>query len=144
LLMLQSYGMRKMEAVILTLVATIGGCFALEMIISRPDVAAVVGGLLPSMLSSPAGSSPETSSLFIAIGIIGATVMPHNLYLHSGLVQSRAVERTERGLKEATRFNLIDSIVALNAAFFVNAAILVLAAAAFHFKGRVDVASLKD
>src|SRR5437764_3308138 len=135
LLLLQSFGIRKMEAVILTLVATIGGCLALELILSRPDLAAIFGGFVPSMLTRSDGPSPDTSSLFIAIGIIGATVMPHNLYLHSALVQSRAVERTKAGLKEATKYNLIDSVIALNAAFLVNAAILILAAAAFYHRG---------
>jgi manganese transport protein len=144
LLLLQSFGIRKMEAIILTLVATIGGCFALEMLLSRPHLGAIFGGLIPSLLSSRDGPMPDTSSLFIAIGIIGATVMPHNLYLHSALVQSRAVERTKAGLKEATKYNLIDSVVALNAAFFVNAAILILAAAAFYHRGLFDVAKLED
>jgi len=144
LLLLQSFGIRKMEAVILTLVATIGGCFALEMILSRPDLAGIFGGFVPTLLTTKDGPTPDASSLFIAIGIIGATVMPHNLYLHSALVQSRAVERSKTGLKEAVRYNLIDSVVALNAAFFVNAAILILAAAAFHVRGYHDVARLED
>jgi manganese transport protein len=144
LLLLQSFGIRKMEAIILSLVATIGACFALEMILSRPHLMQIFGGFVPSMLSSGDGPTPDTSSLFIAIGIIGATVMPHNLYLHSALVQSRAVERTKAGLKEAVRYNLIDSVVALNAAFFVNAAILILAAAAFFHRGLHDVARLED
>ncbi|HEV8377894.1 MAG TPA: Nramp family divalent metal transporter [Tepidisphaeraceae bacterium] len=144
LLLLQSFGIRKMEAIILTLVATIGACFALEMFLSKPDLAAIFGGFVPSMLTTKDGPTPDASSLFIAIGIIGATVMPHNLYLHSALVQSRAVERTKAGLKEATKYNLIDSVVALNAAFFVNAAILILAAAAFYHRGLFDVARLED
>ncbi len=135
LLLLQSFGIRKMEAFILVLVATIGGCFALEMFISKPPVGEIITGFIPRGLSGQA--------LYIAIGIIGATVMPHNLYLHSALVQSRAVQRTDYGLRQATRFNLIDSVVALNAAFFVNAAILVLAAAAFHTTGHSDVAALE-
>src|SRR3954468_21423399 len=144
LLLLQSFGIRKMEAIILTLVATIGACFAMEMILSKPNLTQLFGGFLPSMLTTKDAPTPDASSLFIAIGIIGATVMPHNLYLHSALVQSRAVERTREGLKEATKYNLIDSVVALNAAFFVNAAILVLAAAAFHHRGHLDVARLED
>jgi manganese transport protein len=135
-LLLQSYGIRKIEAAILVLVATIGGCFALEMFFSNPPLKSVIGGLVPSGLSS--------QSLYLAIGIIGATVMPHNLYLHSALVQSRAVERTTAGIKQANRFNLIDSVVALNAAFFVNAAILILAAAAFHNTGHQNVATLEE
>lgn len=136
LLLLQSYGIRKMEALILTLVFTIGVCFALEMVLSRPDLGGIVQGLKPMPLSG--------SSLYIAIGIIGATVMPHNLYLHSALVQTRAVKRDGPGLKEAAKFNLIDSVVALNAAFFVNAAILVLAAAAFYRTGHHDVGSIEQ
>src|SRR5437868_4756894 len=144
LLLLQSFGIRKMEAVILVLVATIGGCFALEMIFSKPDLAGIFGGFVPTLLTTKDGPTPDASSLFIAIGIIGATVMPHNLYLHSALVQSRAVERSKAGLKEATKYNLIDSVVALNAAFFVNVAILILAAAAFYHRGLFDVARLED
>src|SRR5438067_3342935 len=144
LLLLQSFGIRKMEAVILVLVATIGGCFALEMILSKPDLAGIFGGFVPTLLTTKDAPAPDASSLFIAIGIIGATVMPHNLYLHSALVQSRAVERTKAGLKEATKYNFIDSVVALNAAFFVNAAILILAAAAFYYRGHIDIARLED
>jgi len=141
LLLLQSYGIRKMEAFILALVTTIGLCFAIELVLSHPYWGAVLNGFIPGKLSSEGG---ESSSLFIAIGIIGATVMPHNLYLHSALVQSRHVERNSAGLKEATRFNLIDSVVALNAAFFVNAAILILAAAAFFKTGHHNVAGLEE
>src|SRR4051812_27605525 len=144
LLLLQSFGIRKMEEIILVLVATIGGCFAIEMILSRPDLAEIFRGFVPTILSTRDAPTPDTSSLFIAIGIIGATVMPHNLYLHSALVQSRAVERSKKGLKEATWYNLIDSVVALNAAFFVNAAILILAAAAFHTSGHHNVARLEE
>ena len=135
-LALQSYGIRKLEAFVLALVATIGLCFALEMFLSHPPLGAVAAGFIPGGLSSGA--------LYIAIGIIGATVMPHNLYLHSALVQSRAVERTSAGLKEGAKFNLIDTVVALNAAFFVNAAILVLAASAFHRTGHTQVGSLQE
>ncbi|MBI4616254.1 MAG: Nramp family divalent metal transporter [Planctomycetes bacterium] len=136
LLLLQSYGIRKMEAVILALVATVGACFALEMFFSRPPLGEVMSGFAPGRLSGEA--------LFISIGILGATVMPHNLYLHSALVQSRAVARTREGVREANRFNLIDSVVALNGAFLVNSAILVLAAAAFHSSGHTGVASLEE
>jgi manganese transport protein len=136
LLVLQGYGIRKMEALIIVLVATIGGCFAVEMILSKPPLGQVMTGFVPTKLSGDA--------LFIAIGIIGATVMPHNLYLHSALVQSRQVARSVKGIREATRFNLIDSVVALNGAFFVNAAILVLAASAFHTSGHHEVATLEE
>jgi manganese transport protein len=135
-LLLQAYGIRKIEALILVLVATIGACFAVEMFLSKPPLGGVMLGFIPSTLNH--------KELFVAIGIIGATVMPHNLYLHSALVQSRAVDRTPKGIREGNRFNLIDSVVALNAAFFVNAAILILAAAAFHTTGHQDVASLED
>ncbi|MDB5295470.1 MAG: mntH 2 [Phycisphaerales bacterium] len=134
-LLLQAWGIRKVEAFIVVLVATIGGCFALEMVLSKPSPAGVIAGFVPTPLSG--------DMLYVAIGIIGATVMPHNLYLHSALVQSRAVDRSPAGLRQATRFNLIDSVVALNAAFLVNAAILILAAAAFHHTGHQDVASLE-
>ncbi len=128
LLGLQRFGMRKLEALIITLVATIGACFLIEVVISRPDWGGVVGGFVPEL---------DSSMLYIAIGIIGATVMPHNLYLHSSLVQSRAVSDTITGKRDACRFNLIDSAVALNAAFLVNAAILITAAADFHSRGLV-------
>ncbi len=136
LLALQSYGIRRIEAVILSLVATIGVCFLLEMFLSQPPLAPLLHGFIPGHLSG--------SRLYLAIGILGATVMPHNLYLHSALVQSRAVERSRTGIREATRFNFIDSVVALNAAFFVNASILVLAASAFFRTGHHEVATLED
>ncbi|HMN49548.1 MAG TPA: Nramp family divalent metal transporter [Ignavibacteriaceae bacterium] len=136
LMLLLSLGIRKMEAFILALVSTIGLCFAFEMFLSQPPLLEISKGFVPTALNG--------NALFIAIGIIGATVMPHNLYLHSALVQSRNVERTQKGLKEANHFNLIDSIVALNAAFLVNAAILVLAASAFFLTGHSDVASIID
>jgi manganese transport protein len=136
LMALMSFGIRKMEAFILALVATIGVCFAFEMILSQPDFVGIAGGFVPVTLNGEA--------LYIAIGIIGATVMPHNLYLHSALVQSRNIERTNTGLKEANRFNLIDSVVALNAAFLVNASILILAAAVFFTTGHSEVASIID
>ena len=136
LLMLQSYGIRKIEAMILVLIFTIGVCFTMEMFLSRPDLGGILSGFKPTAL--------DGSALYISIGIIGATVMPHNLYLHSALVQSRAVRRDEAGLKEAARFNFIDSAVALNAAFFVNAAILVLAAATFYKTGHSEVASIEQ
>lgn len=135
-LILQSYGIRKLKALILVLIATIGGCFAMEMVFLRPPVGEVLSGFVPGVLSGQA--------LFIAIGIIGATVMPHNLYLHSALVQSRVIEPTLKGRRQAAKYNLIDSVVALNAAFFVNAAILILAAAAFHGTGYEGVASLEE
>jgi manganese transport protein len=133
LLYLQRLGMRAIEAVILVLVLTIGGCFLVEIVLARPDLGAVAGGLVPSLPADADGS--RMTALFIAIGILGATVMPHNLYLHSALVQSRRVGRDRPSLARACRYNLVDSAVALNAAFFVNAAILVLAGATFFGTG---------
>ncbi len=127
-LVLHRYGVRKMEAFIVVLVATIGGCFFIEVFLAQPDWGEMAVGLIPRL---------DASALYIAIGIIGATVMPHNLYLHSSLVQSRAVSDTFTGKSEACRYNLLDSVIALNAAFFVNAAILVTAAADFHARGIV-------
>jgi manganese transport protein len=134
LLAIQNLGVRKFEAFIIALVALIGACFLGEMIISKPDMVGVLGGFVPSL--------PE-GALFVAIGIIGATVMPHNLYLHSALVQTRAFERNPDGKRRAAKMNLIDTVVALNAAFFVNAAILILAAATF-FKNNVVVTELQQ
>jgi manganese transport protein len=147
--------MRRLEAIIVVLVATIGGCFAIEMILARPDLHAVLMGLVPRdpeghfTLFQHGPDGPRVlglnrDSLYIAMGILGATVMPHNLYLHSALVQSRAVEDSPAAKREACRMNLVDSAVALNCAFFVNAAILVLASAAFHSSGHSDVAKLED
>jgi manganese transport protein len=134
LLWLQRFGMRKMEAVVLVLVATIGGCFLIQIFMARPAMGAIVGGLRPSL---PPGA------LFVAIGILGATVMPHNLYLHSALVQSRRIGSSTASKAAACRFNLVDSAIALNAAFFVNAAILILSAAVF-FRNGVEVASIEE
>ncbi len=133
LLWLQKFGMRRMEAFILTLVLTIGGCFLLQIILARPDFAGIVSGLRPTM---------PNGALLVSIGIIGATVMPHNLYLHSALVQSRRIGEDIASKAQACRFNLIDSAVALNAAFFVNAAILIVSAAVFH-KNHESVASIE-
>lgn len=136
LLYLQKLGMRKMEAFIITLVAIIGGCFLAEMLIAKPDLALVAQGFKPTKLNDEA--------LLIAIGIIGATVMPHNLYLHSALVQTRKINRDDASIKQALKLNTIDSTIALNMAFFVNAAILVLAGAVFYKAGHHDIASLQD
>jgi manganese transport protein len=126
--------MRAMEAAILAMVMTIGCCFLIQIFMARPDPSAVLVGLRPSL---PPGA------LFVAIGILGATVMPHNLYLHSALVQSRRIGPNAASKAMACRFNLIDSAVALNAAFFVNAAILVVSAAVFH-RNSVVVTSLEQ
>lgn len=136
ILYLQRYGMRKMEAFILALVATIGVAFIFEMIFAKPDGAELVKGFIPSI--------PSTDALYIAIGIIGATVMPHNLYLHSALVQTRKYDRSKKGIAEAIKYNFIDTAIALNMALFVNGAILVLAAAAFYNSGLTGVSEIQD
>jgi manganese transport protein len=136
LLYLQRQGMRKMEAFIIALVAVIGFSFLIEMFFAKPHLGDVLTGFIPSI--------PGKEALYIAIGIIGATVMPHNLYLHSALVQTRKIANTETGIKQAIRFNMIDSAIALNAAFFVNAAILILAASVFFASGNTEVAELKE
>jgi len=135
LLAIQRFGIRKMEGFILALVATIGACYVLEVVLARPEWGALARGFVPRIGS--------TEALYVAIGILGATVMPHNLYLHSALVQSRQIPRTPAGKRMAARFNLIDSAVALNCAFFVNAAILVLSAAAFHRRG-IEVSEIQQ
>jgi manganese transport protein len=136
LLLLQRLGMRKMEAFIIGLVFIIGISFLIEIILAKPDMGEVVKGFVPHI--------PGKEALYIAIGIIGATVMPHNLYLHSALVQTRKIKRTKEGIKRALKLNFIDTTVALNLAFLVNAAILVLAAAVFFKTGRTDIAEIKD
>jgi manganese transport protein len=136
LLFLINKGIRKMEAFIIVLVIIIGFSFIFEMIFAQPELKKVIYGLIPSM--------PNESALYIAIGIIGATVMPHNLYLHSSLVQTRKFSRTDAGIKQALKYNFIDSTIALNLAFFVNAAILILAAATFYRNGMFDVAEIQD
>lgn len=135
-LILQRYGIRKMEAFIISLVAIIGCSFLVEILIARPDMGEVVKGFIPHALNN--------ESLYIAVGIIGATVMPHNLYLHSALVQTRKISNDTAGIRRAIKFNLIDSTIALNAAFFVNAAILVLAASVFFTSGHTQVAQIQD
>jgi manganese transport protein len=135
ILALGHFGFRKLEAVVITLVATVAGCFALEMFLARPDWGGVARGLFTPGFPEP--FSGEGGSLLIALGILGATVMPHNLYLHSSVVQTRANDRSPDGVRQAIRYNTLDTILALGAAFFVNAAILVLAAAAFHKSGTV-------
>ncbi|HET6995526.1 MAG TPA: Nramp family divalent metal transporter [Chitinophagaceae bacterium] len=135
LLLLQRLGMRKMEAFIIGLVFIIGLSFLIEIVLAKPNLAEVATGFVPHI--------PNDTALYIAIGIIGATVMPHNLYLHSALVQTRKIRRDKQGIKRAIRLNIIDSAVALNLAFFVNAAILVLAATVFFKTGRTDVAEIK-
>jgi manganese transport protein len=139
LLLLQNRGFRWLEAVVITLVATVGICFAAEIIFSQPDVAGILSGFVPS---SQVITNPEM--LYIAIGILGATVMPHNLYLHSSIAQTRDYERTAEGKREAIKFSTIDSTIALMFALFINAAILIVAAAAFHTSGNTEVAEIGD
>ena len=136
LLFLLNKGMEVMESFILSMVFIVGLSFLVEMFIIEPEMKEVIAGLEPSMLSGDA--------LYIAIGILGATVMPHNLYLHSSLVQTRKIERTSKGIKESLKYNLIDTSVALNLAFLVNASILILAATAFHKNGYFEVAEIQD
>ncbi len=136
LLFLLNRGIRKLEAFIICLVALIGASFLIELLIAKPAVVEIAGGLKPFIKNDEA--------LYIAIGIIGATVMPHNLYLHSSLVQTRQFERTPVAIKKAIRFNIIDSAIALNLALFVNAAILILAATTFFKNGKHDVAEIQD
>ena len=135
-LFLQRWGIRKMEAFIIALVAIIGMSFLVQILIAQPAMGEVVGGLVPGFLNDGA--------LYIAVGIIGATVMPHNLYLHSALVQTRKISPDKKGIKTAIKYNLIDSTVALNAAFLVNTAILVLAATVFYKTGNTEVAKIQD
>ncbi|MEZ4801670.1 MAG: Nramp family divalent metal transporter [Gelidibacter sp.] len=136
LLFLLNKGMRKMEVFIIGLILIIGLSFLVEMFLAKPDVGDIMAGLIPSI--------PNSTALYIAIGIIGATVMPHNLYLHSSLVQSRKIERTRKGIKQALKYNFIDSAIALNLAFFVNAAILILAASVFFKNGMYEIAEIQD
>lgn len=133
-LVIQQFGIRKMEAFILMLVTTIGACFGIELFLSKPDIAEIATGLVPQL---------NSESLYVAIGILGATVMPHNLYLHSALVQTRSVEQTNEGKRLACKYNLIDTAVALNAALFVNAAILIVAASVF-FKSGIVVTEIQQ
>jgi len=138
-LYLQNKGFRILEALVITLVATVGICFLFEIVLSKPPVGGVLRGFLPTtqILSNPA-------MLYVAVGILGATVMPHNLYLHSSIVQTRKYEETTEGRKEAVKFAFIDSTIALSFALFINAAILIVAAATFHTSGHNDVAEIQD
>jgi len=138
-LFLQHKGFRLLEALVVALIATIAGCFLFEIIISRPDLGAVAAGFVPS-----ASILADRDKLYIAIGILGATVMPHNLYLHSSVVQTRAYEETSDGRRTAVKFAFFDSTVALSFALFINAAILVVAAATFHRAGHTSVAEIQD
>ena len=134
ILVLQHYGVRKLEALVAALVLTIGACMGLEILLAQPAWAEVAGGLVPRL---------NGASLFVAIGIIGATVMPHNLYLHSSLVQTRRIDSGERAKREAIRYNFLDTALALNIAFFINASILVLSASTF-FTRELEVTELRQ
>jgi manganese transport protein len=139
ILFLQQRGFRWLEAFIIALLVIIAGCFAVELALSQPALGAIASGLVPrsEIVTNPA-------MLYIAIGILGATVMPHNLYLHSSIVQTRRFDRRPEGKREAIRYATIDSSVALSLALFINASILILAAATFHAGGRTDVAEIQD
>lgn len=139
LLCLEQRGIRRLELGVGALVFVVAACFAFELALSRPDGSAVLAGYAPR-----AAFLHDREMLFVAVGILGATVMPHNLYLHSSLVQTRAFERTETAMRSAVRHATLDTVVALGGAMLVNSAILVLAASAFHRAGRVDVADLHD
>jgi len=139
LLFLQGKGFRYVEALVIMLVATVGVCFALEILFSRPDLGGILLGYAPKpeILLNP-------EMLYIAMGILGATVMPHNLYLHSSIVQTRDWQPTTEKRWEAIKFGTIDSTVALSLALFINSAILIVSAATFHFSGYRDVAEIQD
>lgn len=136
---LQRWGFRGLEALVISLIALIALCFGYELIVSSPDMAAILGGLVPR-----SEIATDKGMLYLAIGIIGATVMPHNLYLHSALVRTRGYDQSQAGKREAIRFATIDSNIALSFALVINAAILILAAATFHKAGRTDIAELQD
>jgi manganese transport protein len=138
-LFLQGKGFRYIEALVITLITLIGGCFIAELLFARPDLGGVLQGYIPH---SDVVRNPQ--ALYIAIGILGATVMPHNLYLHSAIVQTRNWQDTPAKKREAIKFGTIDSTVALSLALFINSAILILAAATFHFSGNQEVAEIQD
>jgi len=139
ILYLQNRGFRYIEALVISLILVIGGCFLVEIIFSRPSIAGVLSGLVPT---PEIVRNPEM--LYIAIGILGATVMPHNLYLHSSIVQTRKYEQNVEGKTEAIKYATLDSTIALMFALFINAAILVVAAATFHKTGQNNVAEIQD
>ncbi len=136
LLLLSHAGIRKLESVVVSLVGTIGVAFFIEILLGKPDWRGIVHGFVPSL--------PDASALYIAIGILGATVMPHNLYLHSSLVQTRKIGRDREEVKKTLRWNTIDTSLSLNIAFLINAAILVMAASVFHRNGYFEVAEIQD
>ena len=139
LLVLQNRGFRVVEALVITLVATVGVCFLFELFLAKPDVGQVARGFIPT-----AQILGDRTMLYLAIGILGATVMPHNLYLHSSIVQTRKYDETVEGKREAVKYSFIDSTVALTFALFINASMLITAAAAFHQTGRLEIAEIQD
>jgi len=138
-LFLQTKGFRWLEALVIVLIATIGLCFLFEVVISKPSLAGVISGFVPSV-----DIIRDPKMLYIAMGILGATVMPHNLYLHSSIVQTRRYAETTAGKREAVRFAFLDSTIALTFALFINAAILIVAAASFHRSGHTEVAEIQQ
>ena len=139
LLYLQNKGVRVLEALVITLVMTVGVCFAFELFLARPDMIGVAKGFIPTL-----DIVTDREKLYIAIGILGATVMPHNLYLHSSIVQTRLIANDDRSRRDAIRLSTLDTVVSLSLALLVNAAILALAASAFHSTGHQQVADLQD
>jgi manganese transport protein len=139
LLLLQNKGFRMLEGIVITLLVSVGACFLFELVLARPDMGEVGRGFVPSSEILRNGAM-----LYVAVGILGATVMPHNLYLHSSIVQTRRYEETADGKREAVRFAFIDSTVALSLALFINAAILIVAGATFHASGNHQVAEIQD
>jgi manganese transport protein len=139
ILFLQSKGFRYIEALVVSIITVIGACFVVELMVAKPELSAVLQGFIPQ---SEVVRNPE--ALYLAIGILGATVMPHNLYLHSSIIQTRNWQDTPEKKREAIKFGTIDSTIALSIALFINAAILILSAATFHFSGYKDVAEIQD
>ncbi|MBW7457108.1 Nramp family divalent metal transporter [Paenibacillus sepulcri] len=139
ILLLQNKGFRYIEALVITLIVTIGGCFLVELFLSKPEISGVLKGFIPS---SEIITDPKM--LYIAIGILGATVMPHNLYLHSSIVQTRQFEQTTLGKRQAIKYSTWDSTIALFFALFINAAILIVASATFHTSGNTGIAEIDD
>jgi manganese transport protein len=139
ILYLQNRGFRLLEALVITLIGTVGFCFLFEIFLAKPPFGQVMRGFIPTtdIISNP-------SMLYVAIGILGATVMPHNLYLHSSIVQTRMYDETSEGKHEAVKFAFIDSTIALSFALFINAAILIIAAASFHTSGHAEVGEIQD
>ena len=139
ILFFQKKGFRVLESIVLSLLIVIVLCFAYELLLSKPEISGVLGGLIPqpSIFTNP-------NQLYVAIGILGATVMPHNLYLHSSIVQTRAFASTDIDRKKAIKFATWDSTISLSLAFFINAGILILAASAFHMSGNAHVADIRD